>query len=107
MPNDVAGPTLAQATGFLAPAWGRCYSGSLGSTRLVADSTASLRHPHSGRCGLFLQCLRCFPASASLPLPVPLGTPSRLTPGPPQPLPYFPRSPGIKQKQPWAKYHFI
>lgn len=61
MPNDVAGPTLAQATGSLAPAWGRCYSGLLGSTRLVADSTASWRHLHSGRWGLLLPCLRCFP----------------------------------------------
>ena len=91
MPNDVAGPTLAQATGFLAPAWGRCYSGSLGSTGLVADSTASLRHPHSGRCGLFLQCLRCFrfpPASGTTGHPLPPHT--WASPTPPQ-LPAVPR----------------
>lgn len=51
-----------------------------------------------------------FPQCPSPCLPSQLGNPSCLALGPPPatlPLPYSLLSPGIKEKQPWAKYNFI
>lgn len=102
MPNDVAGPTLAR----LQAPW-RQPGGGATLARWARPGSALTVQPAWGeapalrKASLLLQGLHCFP------LPAPTGTPSRLTPGPPQPLPDVPRSPGIKQKQPWAKYNFI
>lgn len=101
MPSDVAGPTLAQAQGAGAGAvllW-------LDWARPLPPSLPWMRHLRPGkRSKSSSLCLSPL-------LPQPTGIPSRqpCTWAPPAilPLPCSPRSPGIKQKQPWAKYNFI
>lgn len=96
VPSDVAGPTLA---GLRRQCRGGAALARLGS--LPAPGLPWMRHLRS----------LAEPSSSLCPsplLPEPTGIPSHSpAPGPPRPLPCSPQSPGIKQKQPWAKYNFI
>ena len=80
MPNDVAGPTLARATGSLAPAWGRRHSGSLGSPGLGADSRASVGRGTCAQEGAACSSRACtashFPHQRAPPPASPLGLPN-------------------------------